>query len=320
MIDARTSAIACAACEAPLQGRYCHACGQDSAAVPRPFLEWASEAFSETSLVDGRTARTFVALIRRPGRLLDAFRDGASSRYQSLTKMFVVATALFLLALSLSDVALYQYVVLREDPTRGVLAQPDPDGTTVHLTNVSQGELWMQKRVDTPIDPVVTEALHRAADAAGSERDRQNLLYEIQTNREQFVIGERLSGWLPNALWLLMPLYALLLAPLFGRQRLIVEHLIFAMWAHVMAFGMLALLAVANGFGARWQAWPLVLPLLVYLTVAASRYYALTWPRAAWRAVVHTGLYVVLVLMPAAVVVAITAMDLKAFGAFLAAV
>lgn len=315
----RDSSAACRACRVELAGRYCHACGQDTEARPRPLGQWALEAFSENSLVDSRTARTLAVLVVRPGRLLEACRDGASSLYQTPTKLFVVMTALFLLTLNFADVQLYQYVARVTNPARPVSARADPDEVTVHLDNVTQGELWMQRRVETPIDPAVTAALEAAARRATTEADRQNLLYENVSNQEQGAISDRLASWLPNGLWLLMPLYALLLAPFFGRRRLIMEHLVFALWAHVMAFSLLIVLALANKFGAAAPAWPLVVPYLGYFVLAASRYYGVSRLQALWRGTVHLALYVGIVLFPAAFVVALTAMDLNALMAFMMA-
>jgi hypothetical protein len=310
---------ACQACRTVLRGRYCHDCGQDSQARPRPLREWVAEAFSEANLVDGRTARTLVALARAPGRLLEAYRNGTGDRYQSPTKLFVVATALFLLTLNFANVQIYQYVARVIDPTRPVVASADPDGSAVHLQNAVQGELWMQRRVEPTIDPAVTAAIAAAAERVVTNADRQNLLYENQANREQATVTARLAAWLPNILWLLMPMYALLLAPFFGRGRLLVEHLVFAMWAHVMAFSLLILLALANKFGAAAPVWPLVIPYLGYFVLGSSRYYGVSHIQALWRGAVHLALYGGLVLFPAGLAVAISAMDLKAFVAFMSA-
>lgn len=312
-------ATSCAACGARLHGRYCHACGQDAEARPRPLREWAAEAFSESSLVDGRTTRTLVALATRPGRLLQAYRTGAGSRYQTPTKLFVVMTALFLVCLGFADVALYQFVARPVDPSRPVIARADPDGVTVHLENAVQAELWMQRRVDPAVDPAVTEAIDQAATRATSEKDRQNLLYENQNNRELAVVSARLAAWLPNALWLLMPLYALLLAPFLGRKRYLMEHLVFAMWAHVIGFGLLSLLALANKWGAAMPAWLILPPCLLYFVAAARSYYGVSSIGALWRGVAHLAAYACLGLIPAALVVMISAMDVSAFVAFISA-
>lgn len=307
--------IDCPACGVRLAGRWCHDCGQDTHARPRPLREWASEAFSETNLIDGRTARTLAALAMAPGRLLVAYRDGASALYQTPTKLFVVMTALFLLTLNFADVAIYQHVVRVIDPNQPVVAIARPDGISVDLVNVLQSDEWMQRLVEPSIDPVVTDVLLEAAANATNEKDRQNFLYDNQSNQEQLLVSERLASWLPNALWLLMPIYAVLLKPFF-RRRLFMEHLVFAMWAHVMAFALLILLALVNKLGAGLPVWPLVGPYLAYFTVAARRYYDVSWPQALWRGTLHWAIYLFLVLAPAAIVVAITAMDFGAFWAY----
>jgi len=311
-----TEGEACPACGAGLRGRYCHDCGQDTHARPRPLREWAAEAFSETNLVDGRTARTLAALATRPGRLLEAYRTGAGSRYQTPTKLFVVATALFLLTLNFADVQIYQYVGRVLDPASPVVSTADADGATVHLQNAVQGEVWMQRRVEPAIDPAITAAITASAERAVTNKDRQNLVYENQSNREQGIISERLASWLPNILWLLMPMYALLLAPFF-RRRLLVEHLVFAMWAHVTAFVLLSLLALVNKFGVGAPAWPVVVPYLAYFALAARRYYGVSMGQALWRGAAHLALYGGLVLFPAGLAVAISVMDPEAFIAFI---
>ena len=308
----------CAACGTGLNGRYCHACGQDTEARPRPLRDMALEAFSETSLIDGQGVRTLIALVTRPSRILIAYREGAGSLYASPVKIFVVVTALFLAVLNFSDVVIYQYV-RQIEPGAQVTARADPDGVTVHVAGSSEETRWMQRRVNVPIDPRIHQAMQDAAARADNETDRQNLLYEIQSDIEQEIISERLSAWLPNAVWLLTPLFALLLAPLYGRRRLFMEHLVFAMWAHVTAFTLLMLLALANRFGANLPAWPLAIPYLIYFARAASRYYGMPMGSAAWRSVAHTALYLIFVLMPAAILVAISALDLQALAAFIAA-
>ncbi|KQS56407.1 hypothetical protein ASG17_10475 [Brevundimonas sp. Leaf363] len=305
----------CAACGAMLMGRYCYRCGQDTLARPRPLRELAMEAFSETNLVDTRTARTMAALALRPGELLEAYRSGAGSRYATPIKIFVVMTALFLLVLNFSDVVIYQYV-RQVEPGATVTARADPDGYTVHLIGATESDRWMQRRIEPSIDPRIPAAIQAAADRATSSRDKGNLLYELQTDREQDVITQRLADWLPNALWLLMPLYALLLTPLFGRNRLFLEHAVFAMWAHALAFGLLIMLALINKFNVGMPAWPLVIPYLGYFAIAARRYYGERWVQVGWKAVVHTGLYVLMVLIPAAVLVSLSALDIDAFMAY----
>lgn len=316
--DTPATPDACPACGTALAGRFCHGCGQDAEARPRPLRDMVEEALSETTLIDSRLARTVVALSVAPARLLVGYQRGAGSLHVSPVKIFVVMTALFLAVLNFSDVVIYQFT-RQVIPGQPVTASADPDGYTVHFTGVVEQERWMQRRIEPPIDPRVTAAIQHAADRATNETDRASLAYEIEDDRTLGIVTERLAAWLPNALWLLMPVHALLLAPLFGRRRLFMEHLVFAMWAHATAFILLILLALANRFGTNLPAWPMLGPYLLYFTLAARRYYAVSMASAAWRSVAHTALYTLLVLLPAALVVMASATDWGAFMAYLRA-
>lgn len=260
------------------------------------------EALSETTLIDSRLVRTVAALAVAPGRLLVAYRDGAGGLYVSPIKIFVVMTALFLAVLNFSDVALYQFV-RRAPPDAVLVATLDPDGSTVRVSGVVDEDRWMMRRVEPAIDPRIPEATAAAVARTTDPAQRAALEEDILLDREVAAGADRMLQWLPNALWLLMPLYALLLAPLFGRRRLFMEHLVFAMWSHVTAFGLLMLLALANRFHIGPPVWFVAAPFLVYFVLAASRYYGMSAVSALWRGLVHTGLYVLLVLLPAATIV-----------------
>ena len=231
--------------------------------------------------------------------------------------MFVMMTALFLSVLNFTDVQIYQNIWTLT-PGVPAVATADPDGVTVHITGGQNRDLWMERRVEPQVDPRIYPALSEAAARATTEADRQNLLYEATIAREQPVVTERLSTWLSNAVWLMMPLYALLLVPLFGR-RLLMEHMAFAMWAHAMAFALLLLLALANRLWGGLPAWPLLIPYLIYFTLAASRFYGVSHLGATWRSVVHITLYVILVLLPAAAVATFVGTDFGAFMEFMRA-
>ena len=296
----------CAACENVLAGRYCHACGQDSRAKPAPLREMAVQVATSYSPVDGKLARTIAVLATRPGRLLEAYRSGAGSLYVTPMKLFVASTALFLAVLNFSDTTLFQYVWKIGEPGRAVRAVYEPDTMMVSVIGATESDRWLQPRIEPAIDPEVTAAIEAAALHGADEATRANMRYELVANDEQEKVATRLSNWLPNLLWLLMPLYALALIPLFGRHRLFLEHVIFAMWAHAVAFLLAMAMAAINSRGANLAAPWLALPYLGYFTVAAARYYDMSSLQALWRGVAHLTVYVFLVLAPTAIIVLAT--------------
>lgn len=118
----------------------------------------------------------------------------------------------------------------------------------------------------------------------------------------------RLTAWLPNMLWLLMPIHAWLLGVCFGK-RLFLEHAVFALWAHATAFILLILIAALNAAGAGLIAGIAIIPYLIYLTLGATHYYAVRWYHALWRSLLHTALYLLLVMFPAVTIIYLTVMD-----------
>ncbi len=298
---------ACAACETPLAGRYCHVCGQDSQAKPAPLLAMVKEVAASYSLINGKLARTLAVLAVRPGRLLEAYRAGAGSLYITPLKLFVATTALFLAVLHFSDTRLYQFT-WTVVPGQPVAVARGPHGGIIVTGAVEQDRL-LQKNIEPAVDPAVTLALQQAAAAAKTPAERTSLESLLASNQADARLAQRVSDWLPNVLWLLMPLYATLLIPLFGRRRLLLEHVIFAMWAHAISFVLMMILAGINGLGANLPAALLILPYLAYFTVAAARYYEMRPISALWRGAVHLTAYVLLVLLPMMVAILMTVSD-----------
>jgi len=309
----------CAACETPLVGRYCHACSQDSRAKPAPLREMAVQVATSYSPIDSKLARTLAVLAVRPGRLLDAYRQGAGSLYVTPLKLFVASTALFLSVLNFSDTTLYQFVWKVDRPGAPVTATYDPQAFDVTVHGATERDRWLQARIEPAIDAEVVAALTRGVETASTPAEREAMRYELTTNEDEARWAHRVSAWLPNVLWLLMPLYAVALMPFFGRGRLFLEHVIFAMWAHAITFLLAMGLSALNSRGLNLSAGLLTVPYLAYFTVAASRYYEMSWLQALWRGAAHMLIYVFAVLLPVAFVVYLTVMDWHAFWAFVVA-
>lgn len=318
--DARGDRVAgsCAACGVALAGRYCHACGQDTMARPAPLRQMAVEVATSYSPIDGKLARTLAVLVLRPARLLEAYRAGAGSLYVTPLKLFVATTALFLAVMNFSGTTLYQ-ATWKAIPGQTQVAVHDPVADEVVIEGARYEERWLQPHIDPPVDESVMEALRVAAATATDPAARASFLLEITTVRTEELMNQRLSAWLPNLMWLLMPAYAALLAMFFGRKRLFLEHVIFGMWAHAATFMMMMGVAFLNGRGLNLPAWAVAVPYLVYFVPAASGYYGVSLLGALWRGVVHLTLYCLLILLPVAMIIYATGIDWAAFNAWLAA-
>jgi len=74
---------ACANCGTPLQGRYCHVCGQKTVSLDVSLRDLTHEALDELAHVDGKIVQTLKVLVTKPGFLTNEFLAGRRVRYVS---------------------------------------------------------------------------------------------------------------------------------------------------------------------------------------------------------------------------------------------
>jgi len=92
----------CANCGAPLEGRYCHVCGQRGH-VHRSVLHLVEEFFHGLFHLDGKIIRTAPLLLFRPGALTRRYLEGQRVRFVSPIGMFLFTIFLMFFAVSTID-------------------------------------------------------------------------------------------------------------------------------------------------------------------------------------------------------------------------
>lgn len=80
----------CANCETPLQGTYCHVCGQLAEDFHKSVWKLTVEAVESLLHLDGRLFKTLPALFKRPGRLTRDYLDGKRAYQVQPFRMFLV--------------------------------------------------------------------------------------------------------------------------------------------------------------------------------------------------------------------------------------
>lgn len=91
----------CANCGTPLDGPYCHACGQHDADLRRPFWSLTAEVIEGLFSLDGRVLSTIPALMFRPGRITARYLTGERARYVQPFRLYLIASVLFFVSLAL---------------------------------------------------------------------------------------------------------------------------------------------------------------------------------------------------------------------------
>jgi hypothetical protein len=128
--------------------------------------------------------------------------------------------------------------------------------------------------------------------------------------RDPAALNGPLTTWIPRVFFLLLPLFALLLALFYWRQRrkfYFVDHLVFSLAFHSFVFALLivaigAAQILAGGFVAEL----FFLAVVLYLLLAIRRFYAQGWVISVIKFAVVSFVYTVFFLMPALALVLVT--------------
>ena len=259
----------CRNCGAAAPGRYCPACGQETALALPTAGAFLREAAGRYVALDGRLARTLFHLLFRPGFLTSEYLAGRRKRYiRPARLLLVLALALFAVLRLASEANPGAAIVLDDgDPVTKATGSPGPkspgdrgvikatvteDGGEVGLTDL--GIPW-KLRLDDQFRATVVGPEGPLRDHLQQRLDRLNRL-DKQDRAEHLLVGVLRYG--PYALIALLPWFAVLLQIVYAgrrrryplRPRRYAEHLVFG--AHNHAFACLALIVTVA------SPWPAV--------------------------------------------------------------
>jgi len=278
---------ACQNCNAPLHGRFCHACGQAAHSPVRSFAHAVEEVFESFWHLDGRIFRTLQRLLV-PGVLARDYLAGHRAPYVAPMRLFVILCVLtffvgklvdfgdstplpavqvngaggseFAKAGSVAEVekirdkAIAELEQARE--SMPAIAAPARHGFEQGITEIRrQADRRIVELGGTPAGPVPdaegeTDAPSSDAIAISSgtaadgwlERQGQRIEQNLpRIEKDPSLLKYAFMGSVPTALFVLVPLFALLLKLFYlDSGRLYLEHLVVAFYSH--AFLCLALL------------------------------------------------------------------------------
>ncbi|WP_394001580.1 DUF3667 domain-containing protein [Luteimonas sp. WGS1318] len=339
---------ACENCATPLQGEYCHACGQSTHSPVRHVGHAVEEVFESFWHLDGRIFRTLRDLFV-PGRIANRYLAGHRVRYVAPMRLFVILTLLtFFVAKFVVQDAMLGFdpdgVVQTTDTSEG-LAQAQTVADVVAVRDAALADIAEARRitgalpgVSPRLDAAETEVRQRAqarmsALPAAAEPDVSAAADDASDpaatppraaspptgdttparRRDAPVVGgpvgeriernlERLRddpgayaravlGVAPTALFILVPLFAVLLKLLYlFQRRLYLEHVVVGLYSHA-ALMLGLLLAFTCTLAAHWlaphAAWAvqplgwvrslLLWAMPVYLLLMQKRVYGQSW-------------------------------------------
>jgi len=239
----------CLDCGATMVGPFCASCGQKNEPEHRSLWQLVKDAVGPAVLLEWKLWRTLWTLLRHPGALSEAYAEGKRSRYIRPLRLYLWVSVLFFSAMALRPVKVLTVHVGPKD--------------RISIPFAPQLEKRLQEKLERFREPP-------AASSPSGERERQT------AQEAQAAASERLKlefvSRLPKALFLLLPVFALLLK-LLWRQRPYVEHLVFALHAHTVLFLGLDV-ALTGWVPLRWVGW---LGPVVWFFPAVHRFYRNGW-------------------------------------------
>ena len=245
----------CGNCGAPLQGKYCYACGQPAQGLVRHFGSVLGDVLDSVFNIDTRVVHTLLPLYLRPGKLtLDYFADKRARYVTPFRLVFFLAIIAFFAIQLVLRTGYGQIAHFQPSPTASseIAKAPVADAQDTHFANgdikVNDAVVW--NRLTKPLHATWFPTFANDWLNDSIENARANLHHVTSgVVTEQQAAAQRLAVGVfavaPQVLFLLLPVFALLLKVFYlFKKRLYMEHLIVAMHSH--AFLMLSLLVLVG--------------------------------------------------------------------------
>jgi hypothetical protein len=252
-------AAVCTNCQAPLHGQYCSACGQRYEPHVHSVAEFASEALEGVTHADSRLWRTLWLLVSKPGFLTREFVEGRRMRYLPPFRLYLVLSVMLFLVIAL----------VSHGPSE--TAEPvAPAAKALPGSATSQSQA--PAAAAEPAAPVKTPE-QRARDSCADthfgiapkswEPRLKEGCYKMLLDRGH-AFGQAMLHNIPRALFVLLPLLALVMSLMYWR-RFYVEHLLFFLHNHSFTFLVLTVAFIGAAiFDSAWLLTLLVLMALLY--------------------------------------------------------
>lgn len=282
---------ACSNCGYERPESFCPQCGQSDRHYARSLGSVVVEFLREMFELDSRLFRTLRLLFFKPGSLTREFSRNRRVSFVSPVRLYIFASFLFFLLLSLFGDFGEGAVIRIDDDREEAVTQPSDSvaqpPTEERLAAFRAGLPPEQRRkaddiLGRPEGSIGRRLIFSVAEENFEERpwiERFVLVAAIDIMHDPSVVRRRLLANMPIAMFCVLPVLGLVLAVLhFRKKRFYVEHLVFAI--HIQTFTFLiyavALLIPDQGLGGLIRAGCLLVP-YPYFVIALRRYYENGW-------------------------------------------
>ena len=225
----------CANCATPLQGPWCHQCGQLGEDFHRSASKLVVEAIEGVFHFDGRLWKTLPRLFRDPGGLTRDYLTGHRAPQIPPLRMFLVVLLTVFMVGSLAP---------KHNQPVNLASVEQKDGSSKTLSELTPAE---REKVKASAAKVEVKLGSDKSDAAATNWLQHRLQRAIDEPERFFLV---LETWGERFAFLMLPLSTLLMSIAFFWRRdvYIFDHVIFSL--HSLSFlGLLVSLSMAAPFG-----------------------------------------------------------------------
>jgi len=295
----------CLNCGTLLNDRFCSHCGQDSKEFKRSVWNVFFQFFETFTDFDNKLWSSLGPLFFQPGMLTKKYLEGKRKRFLNPIQMYAFFSFLFFLtAFYLPEKG---GLSTKEEIQKGIRDGMFADSSNEKADSVQNvtlkvkgANLKMSKsKNDRGIHIQGLEDSYFKYDSTQKKLPLQQRdgwfkrtikakvisINERLRNKDETIVGELLDGFksnLPNIIILLLPVFALILKLLYRKRKYYyVEHLIFGIHLHCLAFALFSFIFLAEWLFPSMEdsISILVLWFFIYAFLALKRIYLQSWLR-----------------------------------------
>jgi hypothetical protein len=251
----------CPNCGAIVSGNFCHDCGQETVLHPPSTREFLHEFIGHYVALEGKLWKSLLLLLFRPGQLTLEYINGRRVRYIQPLRLYLTFSLIF-------------FAVMKYSGHDGIKITPADHSVAAAAQQKDEAKSELM-REDEPGEIAngttqLREGIGKINAHWGEQADRFSHMSMDERNQ---VLTTAFYGYVPYAVFFMMPLFALCLKMLYlGAGRRYGEHLLFALHVNGFAFLAMTLMMVVPGF-LGIVSWVLGLWLVFYTPVAMRRVY-----------------------------------------------
>ena len=263
---------------------FCHQCGQINSDKRITVRQILKDFFGDYFTLDSKFFRSLFPLLAKPGHLTREYVSGRRVRYVLPLRLYIFTTFVFFFVLALNtklDTKAFTSKteatdILASDSLKAMLSRPElaiPDEQKNALIDHMDSTFVIQYETEYSGPNLVFDPDDDDETESAFESYIENKADYIKSmgNQGKSIFFKTLINQIPKVMFVMLPFFALLLKLLYVRHKIYyVEHFIFALHMHTLAF----LLLIITVFFTKWYiVLVVILGIQVYLLLSIRNFY-----------------------------------------------